>query len=32
MDAFKTSKAVLLTALLIGASVSMVACGKEEIC
>lgn len=30
MDAFKTSKAVLLTALLIGASVSMAACSKEE--
>ncbi|MES2489760.1 MAG: hypothetical protein V4607_08200 [Pseudomonadota bacterium] len=30
MDAFKTSKAVLMTALLIGASVSMAACSKEE--
>jgi len=30
MNAFKTSKAALLTALLIGASISLAACNKKE--
>lgn len=30
MNAFKTSKTALMAALLIGTSISMVACSKEE--